>query len=75
MTPIRQLWLVPVLLLAGSLVACGSSQPPPEPEPPREEHQALQRAIQEPLDRARAVEDTLQKQQESLQRQLDEDGG
>ena len=64
---------VGMLLLAGiNLTACGPSEPP---EPALEEHKALQRAIQEPLDKARAVEDTLQKQQEAMQRQIDEDGG
>lgn len=57
------------LLLAGTLLpACGSSEPPP---PPKDEHKALQRAIQEPIDRARAVEGQLQEQQKARQRQLD----
>ncbi len=72
MSPSRTLF-VGLLLLAGmNLTGCGSSE---TPEPAREEDKALQRAIQEPLDKARAVEDTLQKQQEAMQRQIDEDGG
>ena len=51
------------------LPACGCSATPPE------DHKALQRTIQEPIDRARAVEDTLQKQQDSMQRTLDESDG
>ncbi len=61
-----------LLALAANITACGTSSPP---EPPREEHKDLQRAIQQPIDRARAVQDEVQKQQESLQRQVDESGG
>lgn len=60
-----------IVLLAAlpGLAGCGSNEPPP---PPKDEHQALQRAIQEPLDKARAVEADLQKQHDARQRQLDE---
>ncbi len=51
------------------LTACGNSEPPP---PPKDEHKALQRAIQEPLDKARAVEGQLQEQQKAMQRQVDD---
>lgn len=61
-----------LVLVASSLAACGKSAPP---EPPREEHQALQRAIQEPLDKARAAEAELQKRQDEIQRQLDDADG
>lgn len=61
-----------LLLVASSLAACGKSAPP---EPPRQEHQALQRAIQEPLDKARAAEADLQKRQDEMQRQIDASGG
>lgn len=63
-------------LLLGSLLlsSCGSSQDA-APAPPPEEHKALQRTIQEPIDRARAVEDTLQKQQDSMRQEMDESGG
>ena len=63
-----------ILFASLLLPACGSQEPTP-PAPPQEEHKALQRAIQEPIDRARAVEDTLQKQQDSMRQELDESGG
>lgn len=61
-----------VLLVGMNLAACGGAEPP---ESPPDEHKALQRAIQEPLDKARAVESELQKQQEAMQRQIENDGG
>lgn len=64
--------LVLLVGLTVPLAGCGKSEPPP---PPKDEHKALQRTIQEPLDKARAVEDQLQKQQEAAQRQIDEAGG
>lgn len=64
-TGVAMLLAAAVLALAG----CGGNEPPP---PPKDEHKALQRAIQEPLDKARAVEGELQKQHEAMQRQLDE---
>ena len=60
---------VVALLVSAVLSACGSAAPPP---PEADEHKALQRAIQEPLDKARAVEGELQKQQKAMHRQLDE---
>ena len=57
------------LLVSAVLSACGSAAPPP---PEVDEHKALQRAIQEPLDKARAVEEELQKQQKAMQRQMDD---
>lgn len=60
------LWLA---CLAIPLTGCDNAEPPP---PPKDEHKALQRAIQEPLDKARAVEGQLQEQQKAMQRQLDE---
>jgi len=61
-----------LLVVAMGLAACGKSAPP---EPPQPEHQALQRAIQEPLDKARATEAELQKRQDEMQRQIDDAGG
>ena len=57
------------LVACAFLAGCGEPEPPP---PPKDEHKALQRAIQEPLDKARAVEDQLQEQQKAMQRQLDD---
>lgn len=68
----RVFCLSAALAMGMSLTACGAPEPS---EPPREQHQGLQRAIQEPLDKARAAEDALQKQQEAMQRQIEEDGG
>ena len=55
------------------LGAC-SSEPPP-PKQVREEDKALQRAIQEPLDKARAVEDQVLKAEQDRAKQLEESGG
>lgn len=58
-----------VLLLATTLAGCVES-PPPEP---REEDRRLERAVQEPLDKARAVEQQVQsakdKQDEEMRAQ------
>lgn len=59
-----------VILLLG---AC-SSEPPP-PAQVREEDRALQRAIEEPLDKARAVEDQVLKAQEEQAKKIEEGGG
>lgn len=59
------------LPLAFVLVAC-SSEPPP---PPREQDRALQRAIQEPQDKARAVEDAVLKAKEEQDAKMEEQGG
>lgn len=61
-----------LLMLITGLAACDKPAPP---EPPQPEHQALQRAIQEPLDKARAAEAELQKRQDEMQRQIDDAGG
>lgn len=59
---------------ASLLLAACSSEPPP-PKQVREEDRALQRAIEEPLDKARAVEDQVLKAEQERARQLEESGG
>jgi hypothetical protein len=54
------------------LAACGSDDPAP---PPREEDRALERAIQEPLDRARAVEEEMEKARREQDAKLREQEG
>ena len=54
------------------LAACGSST---APEPPREEDRRLERAVQEPLDKARAVEEQMQKQKEEQEARMREQEG
>jgi hypothetical protein len=53
------------------LTACGSDTP----EQPREEDRALQRAIQAPLDKARATEEALEKARQQQDAELKEQGG
>lgn len=64
------------LLLAAVLVAllgaCSNDRAPAEV---REEDKALQKAIQAPLDKAKAVEDDVLKAQQEQQRKIDEQGG
>lgn len=58
----------------GLMLGACSSEPPP-PAQVREEDKALQRAIEEPLDKARAVEDQVLKAQEEQAKKIDEQGG
>jgi hypothetical protein len=61
--------IAPLLCLA-LLGACSSEAPPP-----REEDRALERAIQEPQDKARAVEDQLEQARRAQDEKLREQGG
>ena len=65
------------LTAALAVVACTPDTPSPterEPEP-QTRHTELRDAIQQPQDRARAVEDDLRKAAERQQRELDAAGG
>ena len=64
------------LLVSGMalLLAACSSEPPP-PAQVREQDRALEHAIQEPLDEARAVEDQVLKAQDAQAKKIDEGGG
>jgi hypothetical protein len=53
------------------LVACGR----PEPPPPSESDRTLEKAIQAPMDRARAVEEDLKKARNVQDAKLEEQGG
>ena len=61
-----------IVLAALLLAACGSDAPPPEP---REQDRALQRAIQAPQDKARAVEDEVLKAKQEQDARIEEQGG
>lgn len=65
---VRSLAALGALLLA----ACGSDTPPPEP---REQDRALERAIQAPQDKARAVEDEVLKARQEQDARVEEQGG
>ena len=54
------------------LAACGDAAPP---EPPREADRRLERAVQEPLDKARAVEEQMQRQKEEQEARMREQEG
>ncbi len=71
MTLHRRLAYAVIGMLASQLVAC-SANPEPAPAPAPEQHQELRRAIQEPIDKARAAEAQLQEQQKALQQQIDQ---
>lgn len=62
-----------LLPLAFSLLAC--SREPPPPSPPREADRALERAIQEPIDKARAVEAEVMKAKREQDAKIEEQGG
>jgi hypothetical protein len=59
-------------LLALSLGACGSSAPQ---QAPREEDRKLERAVQEPLDRARAVQQQMQDARKQQDAEIEDGGG
>ena len=58
-----------MLLLAGC-------EPAPSPPPPQDDSsRALERAVQEPLDKARAVEDQIKAEKARQDREIEEGGG
>lgn len=61
-----------LVLPLGLLAGC---EPEPSPPPPDESARALERAVQEPLDKARAVEDQVKAQKERQDREIEEGGG
>lgn len=62
------------LMLLTSLAALAACHPS-EPPPPREADRALERAIQEPQDKARAVEAQLEQARRAQEEKLREQGG
>ena len=60
-----------------ALVLLGGCEPAPAPPPPPPEDssRALERAVQEPLDKARAVEDRVRQEKERQDREIEEGGG
>lgn len=61
------------VLALGLLTGC---DPEPSPPPPADDRsRALERAVQEPLDKARAVEDQIKAQKERQDRDIEEGGG
>jgi hypothetical protein len=65
----RYVGVVAMVLLAGCEPA--ASPPPPENDSSR----ALERAVQEPLDKARAVEDQIKAEKLRQDREIEEGGG
>ena len=65
----RSLFALPIVVAASSLAACGSEQKPTEP-PPVED--TAFRDMAGAMDKARAVEGTLQEHKEALDRTLEE---
>ena len=65
----KTLPLLALLLLAG----CTPEAPPPPPAD--DDSRALERAVQEPLDKARAVEDQVKAAKEKQDREIEEGGG
>ncbi|GAB2488857.1 hypothetical protein [Arenimonas alkanexedens] len=69
-----------VLIFAAVLLASACDAPTPDPAPdalpePQAQHTELRDAIQAPLDKARAVEDTQAADEAERQRVLEEAGG
>ncbi len=74
--------LIPIATLCLALTACGTPTPEPAdpvPDPqaaaPAQEPTALRRAIEEPLDKAHAVEAADAERDAERQRALEEAGG
>lgn len=63
---------IALALTALALAACGSSAPPATP---REEDRKLERAVQEPLDRARAVEQQMRDARAKEDAQIEDGDG
>jgi len=57
--------LIPVLLSAVALAGCQRPAPPNPERPPQPQAQAVAKAINQPLDRAKAVQKTLDEAAES----------
>lgn len=67
-----------ILSCALLLVACSRPEPPPTdqpPEPQAESHTELRDAIQQPLDKARAVEQTVEDAAEQQREEIDAQTG
>ena len=65
-----------LVLLGLGLAGCSKPQPPPTDEPPEPQataatHTELRDAIQEPIDKAKAVEDTVQEAADQQQAAID----
>ena len=67
----RTALLLSCLLLAALLAGCRRELPPTEQPPEPQAHTQLRDAIQEPLDKARGVEQTLQDAAEQQRKQVD----
>jgi hypothetical protein len=64
---------LPLFFAAALLTGC---QPEPAPPPPADDSsRALERAVQEPLDKARAVEGQLKDGREKQDQEIEEGGG
>ena len=70
---LRAARLLPGLCLLALLAACPREMPDTErpPEPQATTHTELRDAIQQPLDKARAVEQTLQQAADQQRKQVD----
>ena len=60
--------LCPLLL---ALSACGSTEPPP----PSDQDRELQKALQAPLDKAKAMEEEMRKARKEQDAKIQEQGG
>lgn len=73
--------ILPVLLACLALAACSSPPPTPETDPPEPQaaagggDTALRQAIEEPLDKARTVEDAQAERNAERDQALEDAGG
>lgn len=67
--------LLAVLSTALTLGACRKPEPPPTDEPPEPQATQLRDAIQAPIDKARAVEDTVQDAADAQRAEIEAAGG
>ncbi len=65
-----------MLLAMAAMSTLGACTPEPAPPPPPDDSsRALERAIQEPLDKARAVEDQVKAARAKQDREIEDGGG
>ena len=64
-----------IVLALGAALLAGCTPEPSPPPPADDSSRALERAVQAPLDKARAVEDQVKAAKEQQDREIEEGGG
>lgn len=73
---------LPILMFALAAAGCSAPTPPPTDQPPdpqaaaqKQRDQKLLHAIQQPIDKAKSVEDTTLKAADEQRQQIEDQGG